>query len=181
MDCFAEPVIGPRFARTRWLAMPKAKKGARRRPFNFVHNSPVVASVVPTMPAADAARSVIGVDDPAVGVVIIAVVGVVAAIEEAAVMESMEVGEAETAAMEGVKSTTMETTAVPTSATMPAAAKASTVKAAAVESTTMESAAAVKPTTAMTAADPDQRIGGWIRRRRRAWRDQRHRLRALSG
>ena len=21
MDCFAEPVIGPRFARTRWLAM----------------------------------------------------------------------------------------------------------------------------------------------------------------
>jgi hypothetical protein len=23
MDCFAEPVIGPRFARTRWLAMTK--------------------------------------------------------------------------------------------------------------------------------------------------------------
>jgi len=22
LDCFAEPVIGPRFARTRWLAMP---------------------------------------------------------------------------------------------------------------------------------------------------------------
>jgi hypothetical protein len=25
MDCFAEPVIGPRFARTRWLAMTKKK------------------------------------------------------------------------------------------------------------------------------------------------------------
>jgi len=24
MDCFAEPVIGPRFARTRWLAMTSA-------------------------------------------------------------------------------------------------------------------------------------------------------------
>jgi hypothetical protein len=24
MDCFAEPVIGPRFARTRWLAMTGA-------------------------------------------------------------------------------------------------------------------------------------------------------------
>ena len=28
MDCFAEPVIGPRFARTRWLAM--TKKNRRR-------------------------------------------------------------------------------------------------------------------------------------------------------
>jgi len=25
MDCFAEPVIGPRFARTRWLAMTEAE------------------------------------------------------------------------------------------------------------------------------------------------------------
>jgi hypothetical protein len=25
LDCFAEPVIGPRFARTRWLAMTKER------------------------------------------------------------------------------------------------------------------------------------------------------------
>src|SRR4249919_2221455 len=26
LDCFAEPVIGPRFARTRWLAMTRIKR-----------------------------------------------------------------------------------------------------------------------------------------------------------
>ncbi|RZN09761.1 hypothetical protein CWO91_16410 [Bradyrhizobium genosp. SA-3] len=31
LDCFAEPVIGPRFARTRWLAMTEYE--ATQRPF----------------------------------------------------------------------------------------------------------------------------------------------------
>src|SRR5262249_29796522 len=28
LDCFAEPVIGPRFARTRWLAMTERQRAA---------------------------------------------------------------------------------------------------------------------------------------------------------
>ncbi len=32
LDCFAEPVIGPRFARTRWLAMTR---GAYRSAFHL--------------------------------------------------------------------------------------------------------------------------------------------------
>jgi len=30
LDCFAEPVIGPRLARTRWLAMTECKAATRR-------------------------------------------------------------------------------------------------------------------------------------------------------
>ncbi|RZN09080.1 hypothetical protein CWO91_19320 [Bradyrhizobium genosp. SA-3] len=32
LDCFAEPVIGPRFARTRWLAMTERGATAVRHP-----------------------------------------------------------------------------------------------------------------------------------------------------
>src|SRR5262249_12054714 len=36
LDCFAEPVIGPRFARTRWLAMTVSSKLLHPRPqFHF--------------------------------------------------------------------------------------------------------------------------------------------------
>ncbi|PJG52923.1 hypothetical protein CVM73_22655 [Bradyrhizobium forestalis] len=49
LDCFAEPVIGPRFARTRWLAMTNVQaarptgRTIPRRSWSRSHNVPARA------------------------------------------------------------------------------------------------------------------------------------------
>jgi len=124
-------------------------------------------------PAADAARAVIGPDDPAIRVVIIAIVRVVATtIEEAAMMEMRKAAMVMESAI--TEAAAVKTTAMPTATAMPA-----TVKASAMEATATMEAAAAMTAAAMAAVNLYQFVGSRLRDRRCARRDQRHRLRAL--
>jgi len=132
------------------------KQGRREAPVSFSARatcaSPIIAAMpaVPMMIAAHPARTVIGVDDPAVRIVG-RVIGIVPAIEAAV----MEMREAVTAKM-------MEAAKVPEAAAMPAASAAMPTT---VESTAVEAAMTATVTTAaMAAANLDHAvIGGGCR------------------
>src|SRR6266581_1808085 len=106
----------------------------------------IVVPPVPVAIAADPARTVISVDDPAVRIV--GIVGrVVAAVEETAMMEMCE-------APTMMEAAEVHSTTVPTSSAMPAATTMEGMHPSAMESTTVTAAAA------MTAAHRDQTVAG---------------------
>src|SRR6185437_13347311 len=129
----------------------RTRHGRPRAPVSFLpqpHRSPVTAMmmpaapVMPTMPvsiSADPARAVVGPDySTAVMIVVGVISGVVAAIEETAMME---VGEASATAMMEAHAA-----AVP-AATMPASTTVETVKAAATKAAPMKTTVAAAMTT----------------------------------
>src|SRR5262249_44984852 len=65
LDCFAEPVIGPRFARTRWLAMTVSSKLLHPRP-QFHFPGPGALRLLQHVPVAQGYR--IGIE-PGVGAI----------------------------------------------------------------------------------------------------------------
>jgi hypothetical protein len=140
---------------------------------------------VPTVMPADASRTVNGQHDPASGIVIgFVIVRVVTAAEEVPVVEAVEAATKPARVhATAVKAATAKVRAAAVKTAAAAKMRATTAVKAAASSAMEATSAAVAATATATVAAADFRqhaLRNILRRRRCAWRDQRHGLRRLT-